>query len=249
MRNLLHLNPYRGRDASLASHLSGALLNPMQRAHASGVTLACAARYLRDPAGYDAERAWSDAVAELGDGAPEAFALFARAHRFSPLDVGDRDQELEALLDRLRDGFARGADVAGDVEALRTAVAARLEVADTLRSCLRDRRLAAEIEPWIDSHAVETRRIGHAADLLAALQGDGVAKDRMFAFFALEGRLSREPLPSAVSYGPRRLLYPQLDSMRDDAMRLADDPTLLRDRCLADAFVTFAEDQALARVR
>ena len=81
------------------------------------------------------------------------------------------------------------------------------------------------------------------------LSGD-TAKDRVFAFFSLASKLSREPLPPESSFGPRRVLYPQLAELRDDAMALAtSDPTLVRDRCLADEVVAYAERLALARLR
>jgi hyaluronoglucosaminidase len=247
MRNMLHLNPYRGRDPGLADCVSGALLNPMRHARASGLTLRTAARYLEDPARYDAEVAFAEAEQELGAGATEAFSLFARAHRFSPL-CGDRDRELEDLLGEVRLAIDAARDPVPALRALREAVAARAGVAERLRSDLADRRLLAEIEPWIASHACETRRIGAAVDCLVALVEKARAVDRVYAFLALEAKLSREPLPSEVSYGPRRVLYPQLASMRDDEMALAADPTLIRDRSLADAFVALAESHALTRL-
>ena len=221
----------------------------MQHAHASGVTLRTAARYLEDPASYDAERAFAEATLEIGAGAASAFSLFARAHRFSPLSSDDRDEELEALFGALRHAIAEERDAKPELARLREAVTARARVAEALLGGLSDRRLAAEIEPWIESHACETRRIGAVVDFLAALFEGERRKDRVFAFFALEARLSRESLPAQASYGPRRVLYPQLASMRDDEMALAGDPTLLRDRCLADAFVDFAEELALSRLR
>ncbi len=249
MRNMLHLNPYLGRSPELAAYLSGTLLNPMQHAHASGVTLRTAARYLEDPASYDAERAFAEATLEIGAGAASTFELFARAHRFSPLSSDDRDEELEALFGALRHAIAEERDAKPELARLREAVTARAQVAEALLGGLSDRRLAAEIEPWIQSHACETRRIAAVVDFMAALFEGELPKERVFAFFALEARLSREPLPARASYGPRRVLYPQLASMRDDEMALADDPTLLRNRCLADAFVDLAGELALSRLR
>ena len=247
MRNMLHLTPYLGRPPALAPHLSGALLNPMQHARASGVTLSCAARYLADPQRYDPEHAFDEACAELGAGAESAFRLFAAAHRFSPL-CADRDAELETRLDELVRSVSAGRHPKRDLEGLRAALEARAAVADALRSDLSDRRLAAELEPWLVSHAAETRRMTAAADFVAACFEQGPAKERVFAFFVLEGKLSREPIPEKTSFGPRRVLYPQLVSMRDDEMALARDPTLLVGRCLADDFVDFAEELALARL-
>jgi hyaluronoglucosaminidase len=247
MRPMLHLAPYVGRARELGTCVSGALLNPMQHARASGLTLRCAAAYLRDPAGYDAERAWEESAAELGGGAPEAFALFARAHRFAPQTPDDRDAELEAGLAALHHALEAGDDARRPLDALRGALAARAAVADALRAGLRDRQLLAEIEPWVASHSAETRRMQAALDLLAALDADGPRKDAVFACFRYVTRSSEPPL-AQVSYGPRRLLYPQLASMRDETMGLGRDPWLLRGRCLADDFVALADLRAQARL-
>jgi len=102
MRPMLHLGPYRGRDAGLAAHVSGVLLNPMQQPHASGVALRTAAAYLSDPAGYDPERAWREAVEELGEGARDAFECFAAGHRFCPQATQERDPQLETAFETLR---------------------------------------------------------------------------------------------------------------------------------------------------
>lgn len=249
MRNLLHLNPYLGRGAELLPHLSGVLLNPMQHARASGMTLRCAAHFLGDPQGYDAERAWRDAATELGSGAPDAFRLFALAHRFSPLSPDDRDRELASLLDALRAEVAAQRDARAALAALGDALATRQDASERLRCGLTDRRLAAEIEPWLASHELETRRMSAALECLRALLLADRARERVFAFFALEGRLSRTLPGAAASYGPRRALYPQLVSMRDDQMALSPEPTLVRDRCLADELVRWVEDLALERLR
>jgi hyaluronoglucosaminidase len=245
MRPMLHLGPYVGRARELGACVSGVLLNPMQHARASCVTLRCAADYLRAPARYDAERAWDEAASALGAGAPEAFTLFARAHRFAPQVPDDRDTELEDGLAALRIAIESESDVRAPLDALREALAARAVVADALRAGLRDRRLLAEIEPWIASHAAETRRMQAALDLLAALDAGGPRKDAVFAFFRFATRSSEPPL-SQVSYGPRRLLYPQLASMRDESMGFGRDPWLLRGRCLADEFVGLADLRAQA---
>ncbi|MGH0028213.1 MAG: beta-N-acetylglucosaminidase domain-containing protein [Myxococcota bacterium] len=252
MRHLLHLNPYTGRDPGLVDHASGVLLNPMQHPRASGVTLRSAADWLADPTGYDPEAAFDRACEELGRGAPEAFRCFAAAHRCSPLAPDDRDRALEDAVAALRGAIDAGGDARPALDALRRALAERAGAADTLRERLADRRLAAEIEPWLVSHGRETRRMAAAVDLLERLlDPDARASDRVLGFFGFEARLSREEPCAAVSYGPRRAVYPQLTSMRGDAMALppaGGDPVLLRDRCLADELVALAEDAALARL-
>lgn len=244
MRTLLHLGPYLGRDADLARHASGILLNPMQHPCASALMVHTAAAYLRDPAGFDPERAWEEAVAELGAGAAGALRTVALAHRFSAQDPGDRDRELEGLFAGLR----AAPDSLAAVERLGAAVDARLEANARVREELADRALAAELEPWLETHRAETERMRAAADLLEALASGATGMACVTAFFRFEGRLTRTPPGALVSYGPRRAVYPQLVSMRDDEAGFGADPALFLDRCLGDEIVRFAESRALSRL-
>jgi hyaluronoglucosaminidase len=246
MRPMLHLGPYTGRAPDLAEHVSGVVLNPMEHAHASAVAVRTAAGYLRDPTAYDPEHAWRDALAEVGAGAERAFALFAAAHRFSALLPGDRDPELESAFGALRAGLRAGRDAArelGDVEAR---IDERCRAADAIRADLGDRALAREIEPWLEAHHAESGRMRAALDLLAKLASDAPSLQKVLAFFTLEGRLERMPVPAVASYGPRRALYPQLASLRDGEAGFAADPALFLDCCLADEVVRFAEERARA---
>jgi hyaluronoglucosaminidase len=235
MRCMLHLNPYTGRDQGLDTHVSGILLNPMEHARASAITLRCAADYMSDPRGYDAERAWERAVDELGGGVAAALRLFAHAHRFSALTPTERDRELERALARPREAL-------GELDAL---LASRLAENDALRAGLEDARLLAELEPWLVSHAVETRRMQAAVGGLRALETAEPRSARVLGFFALEGKLTREPIPGRTSYGPRRVLNPQLASMRDETMGFGADPALYTDRCLSDELIRYVERRAL----
>lgn len=247
MRPMLHLGPYRGREPGLAAHASGVLLNPMVQARGSGLALRTAADYLRDPAGYDPERSWQAALDELGAGATEAFALFAAAHRFCPT-AAERDPALEAVVSELRAGLEVGADVGAPLAELRSQIDRRVLVAETLRAELADRRLADEIEPWLAAHRSESERIAAAVDLLESFCTGSHPMQQVFAFFRLEGMLTRLPLPPVASYGPRRVLYPQLGSMRDDGAAFGEDVALYRDCNLADEVVRLAERVALQRL-
>ncbi len=247
MRPMLHLGPYTGREADLARHASGVLLNPMQRIRASAPALATAARFLADPRHYDAESAWRDAVAEAGAGAPEAFALFAAAHRYSALAPGDRDRQLEAAITALADALARGRDAGREIAPLASLLEGRADVAEALLEDLRDDALRREIEPWIVSHAIETRRMRTAVRALEAFFGPGSRSQQVLAFFAMQGALSRETCPPQASYGPRRVLYPQLVSMSDEAMAFGSDPALVTGACLADELVALIERVAIER--
>jgi hyaluronoglucosaminidase len=246
MRPMLHLGPYVGRAADLAEHASGVVLNPMEHARASAVAVRTAADYLRDPAGYDPERSWRDALAESGTGAERAFALFAAAHRCSALLPDDRDPELESAFEALRAALHSGRDAARELGDLAARVDERCAAADAIRANLRDRALVQEIGPWLDAHRAESARMRAALDLLEKLASDAPPLQKVLAFFTLEGRLERMSVPAVASYGPRRVLYPQLASLRDGEARFAADPALFLDRCLADEMVRFAEERARA---
>jgi hyaluronoglucosaminidase len=243
MRTMLHLVPYRGREAGLEEHLSGVLLNPMQHARASYVAIAGAAAFLRDPQRFDAEAAWQSAVHTLGAGAEDAFATFALAHRFSPLTPDDRDPALESTWQASR----RGRSFSVTYE-LRELIDARIAAGDALRAGLEDRRLLAELEPWLAGHERESRRIAAALDLLDALAGPGDSLAKSLAFIRCEGRLTQNAPAATTSYGPRRVLYPQLVGLAAGSARFGRDPALFRDRCLVDEIVDFAAECALDEV-
>ena len=245
MRCMLHMGPFVGRDAHLPEELSGILLNPMEQAHASAVTLATAADYLRDPSSYDPESSWKRALLELGDGCPEAFGCFAAGHRFSALLPNDRDPEIEAAFRELRDAISNARDARPALAGLRALVEARLEAKQSLENTLGDRDLLREIEPWVQAHHHETRRIATALDLLDVMSSGASPMAKALAWFRMEGRLTRISRGQVTSYGPRRLLFPLLVSMNEDEAGFGADPALFRDRCLADEIVRFAEDQAL----
>jgi len=245
MRPMLHLGPYSGRDPELATHLSGALLNPMEQPRASGIALRTAADYLRDPRGYSPERSWHAAIEECGGGAADAFLHFARAHRFSPSLPKDRDVALEAGLDALRNAYEDDSSPNDALAGLADLLEPRARAAEKLRSNLADRRLAAEIEPWLEAHETECQRMSIALDFLEALEAASAsAMDRVLAFSRFEGRLTHLATPKRASFGPRRVLYPQLACLTDEGARYAEDPALFVDYCIADEFVALAEARA-----
>jgi hypothetical protein len=243
---MLHLGPYVGRAPDLPEHVSGVVLNGMEHARASAVAVRTAADYLRDPVAYDPERSWAAALEEIGAGAEGAFALFGSAHRFSALLPADRDPELERAFLALREALRTGRQASRELGDLAARIDERLGVADAVRTGLRDRALAEEIEPWLEAHHAESERMRAALDLLAKLAGDAPSLQKVLAFFALEGRLERMRVPAVSSFGPRRALYPQLASLRDGEAAFAADPALFLDRCLADEVVRFAEERAQA---
>ncbi len=243
MRVLLHQGPYRGRGPDLTPHLSGVLLNPMERPRASGPGVRTAAEWLADPEAYEPEPSWQRATEEIGAGAPAAYRLFAEAHRWCVGAPDDRDRELEAAFDRLRDAPERAAERA----TLRALLDARLAVADALRKGLGDRALLSELDPWIEAHHLETRRMAVALDLLDALAEPADAMTHCQAFIRFEGRLTRLPPTHLASYGPRRAFVPRLGSMRHDEAHF-EPGSLTRDRSLSEDVVRFAEARACRKL-
>ncbi|MEW6270966.1 MAG: beta-N-acetylglucosaminidase domain-containing protein [Thermodesulfobacteriota bacterium] len=139
------LGPYLGRDPELAEAVDGIVLNLMNQPHASLVSLATAARYMADPASYDAEAAWSDALLDVGGEAADALHLFAEQHRGHPVLAGaDEAVELGA---RLAAAFETPADASAVAE-LRAYLAALRGNEAELAARLADERLREEIAPW-----------------------------------------------------------------------------------------------------
>jgi len=93
-----------------------------------------------------------------------------------------------------------------------------------------------------------SERIAAALDMLEVMCAGAAAMQQVFAFFRLEGMLTRIAPSAVASYGPRRVLYPQLGSMRDDVAAFGTDQALFLDRCLADEIVSFAEKVALKQL-
>jgi hypothetical protein len=71
---------------------------------------------------------------------------------------------------------------------------------------------------------------------------------RVLAFFRFEGLLTRVAPTPVASYGPRRVLYPQLRALRDDDAGFSADPALFLDCCLADELVRLAEQRGLTEL-
>ena len=241
MRPMLHLGPFTGRDPDLSEHISGFLLNPMELPRASAIALQTAGAYMASPETYDPESAWHDAVAEAGRGAPDAFELFALAHRFSPLLPRDRDCALEAAFDSLCAAEENPSNRGEALESMSSLLDERIDVVACLERDLVDRRLLGEIEPWLRSYGHECLRMRIALDLLAVFDAGAEAMAMIVAFFRFEGRLTHIAGNVKVSFGPRRVIYPQLSSLEDTGAKFSGDESLFRDCCLAEKVVRYAE--------
>ena len=242
---MLHLGPYGGRAPELAEHCSGVLLNPMQHARASAVALHCAARFMSDPVDYDPEQAWLEALRELGTGAADALVCFAHAHRFSATWPDHRDAELEQCFSQLASEIEIGGEVTPMLEKLGDQLAKRVRASAEIRENLADRRLLAELEPWLESHLDQTLRMQAATETARTLLGAETARERMLSFLTMQTALARQRPSEKVSYGPRRAIYPQLGALGDETMSFGSDRALFRGCNLADELIEFVEDLAV----
>lgn len=141
----LFLGPYLGRDADLAQAVDGVVLNLMTQPAAGLIAVATAARYFADPAGYDPESAWSEAIAAVGGRGADALRLFAEQHRGHPVLAGATEaEELGRRIDA-----ALGAGGSDDaLPALRTYLEALAANQADLVATVDDAQLLAEIAPW-----------------------------------------------------------------------------------------------------
>jgi hyaluronoglucosaminidase len=169
-RARLFLGPYSGRGADLASSVSGILANPMNEALASRVALGTIAAYLADPAGYEPEAAWREALRDLANGdeaLTDALAALAENSRSSGLDRSE-----SVLFASLRDAFLgayrAGPFWAGEREALLREAAREGAAATVIRE--RHPELGREIGPWLDRLTENARAVEAATAALAAMR-------------------------------------------------------------------------------
>jgi hyaluronoglucosaminidase len=200
LTNNLHLGPLTGRDPALPEELAGYLLNPMTQAHASLVALGTAAAYLRHPRRYRPERAWREALREVGG--RSSLAILAAQTRGSFLDLDDA-RDLAAIVEALAATYD-GAQWMPAVDALDAEVERQATAAAALPRELAGSALGAEIAPWVGELGAHAARGMEAARLLRAMKpavgGLRVAAARE-AWVRLDGRVVPAAIEAAVALG------------------------------------------------
>jgi hyaluronoglucosaminidase len=188
----LFLGPYVGRDPRLAEAVHGIVVNLMSQPAASRVPLATVADYLRDPRGYDPERALAAAIAAVGD---DAFALLAAHHRGHPVLAAEA--EALALARHVEGAFLRAGGTA-DADAV-AALAGYLdevgECAQRLERSLGDVALWKEIAPWGAKLAELARAARVGLDALAGARSAGEFRALRDAAQARPERVACTTLP------------------------------------------------------
>ena len=159
------LGPYLGRDADLGEAADGIVLNLMSQPVAGLIAVATGADYLRDPAGYDPERSWRQAIADVAGRGAAALELFAAQHRGHPVLAGAG--EAEELGVRIAAAFPAGGTDAEEVSELRLLLERLAANGDELRGTIDDPALLAEIAPWSDKLTLLARAALAGLDALA----------------------------------------------------------------------------------
>src|SRR5262249_1187358 len=90
MPNHLFLGPYCGREAGIRESMIGVVVNLMGQPAANRLPLSTAASFLLEPDAYDADRAFAEALADVGGAAVEPLAVLAEHHRGHPVLASSR---------------------------------------------------------------------------------------------------------------------------------------------------------------
>jgi len=233
MRTSLHMGPLEGREQDLDRHVDGFYWNPMNQAHASLVPLLTAAAYARDPAGYEPEAAWAQAVAAVGGRAAESLAVLADASRVGPVTT------------RVCPQFAKLCDAAvaslgdGCWQAPWDALASHAAVAAGAGAALRGTSVGEEVQPWTEQLTALSNVVQAARYLVETLHADEV--DFMaaaMAFGALSMVWQRSFERTEQVWGQRLGLYAGLVQGDGGAAYGIDAASsLVWDGCLVDRLV------------
>jgi hyaluronoglucosaminidase len=174
MGHELHLGPYRGREADLADHAAGVIVNPMELFESSKIPVATICDYLRSPWDYDPEVSWQAAVRDVAGAESDAFADFADNVRSSCLSASDAPALCYAL-----EELTFGSLIGDQQRALATLapLAVRLRAAaDRLAGPgPSNPGLIAEAQPWLESFGIGVSALEELSALVAAdrLEQDG----------------------------------------------------------------------------
>lgn len=189
MTSELHIGPYQGREAGLATTARGIVANAMPLAEASKIALCSVADFCADPEGFDPDASWLAAIERVAgpDDAPTV-REFADAFRGSALCLDDAPLLGDAL-QRFAFDF-EFADRAQALVVLRAYVERLLATGDAVDR-IGNAALAAEIAPWSAQYRRGLSAVLAVIDLLPA-EGtgtppslDGESRERMLTL--LEG--------------------------------------------------------------
>ncbi len=226
----LLMGPFYGNDTEAAAMTSGFVLNPMEYAEASKVSIFSGADYLWNPDAYDAQKSWESALEALMPGHVDAFRTFCSYN----VDLGQnthrlrRTEEspaLKALIDTYSSGLSPEAENAFRAE-FNSVIAAADEL---LATADEGNPLTSEIRPWLEATKLIGLRGNKVMDMHSALAGaDSIAfVDAFLEYSDLTDRASR--LESRNFEGSIKTAHPVAGSLyaepflKGSVTRMADD--------------------------
>lgn len=239
MERSLHLGPYIGREPGLTDVVEGVLCNPMIQPRASKLALACAAAFLRDPAGYDPHAAWVDAVDSTGGVRATQLSELASACADSPLVPAvftKARQRIAALADATEGPERKVAfDAVNDhIRGVRSAARAFAEATDDA--------LAQELGPWLEPARVETGAGIAALKLLEHIDGPTADAEQamQLAFGMVFAWSHARSQHDRVVFGPRFAVYPAVVQLAGGRPGLDVDLTIVEDENAIDVLCRLA---------
>nr|WP_184891587.1 beta-N-acetylglucosaminidase domain-containing protein [Amycolatopsis umgeniensis] len=176
----LLLGPYIGREPGVAKVLSGITANPMVQAEASKIAEFTSGDFLWNPVGYDPDKSWLAAIADLAGPSAPALKVFAENNYSSllaRLETGRPDLDspvLRPLIAAFWSALEKKDpwDAAAKLERYLTSMSTDPD--DLRRGMASNPKFLAEVGPWLDQVGLYGQAGGHAVKmLLAQHDGDG----------------------------------------------------------------------------
>ena len=235
----LFLGPIRNRSPRMLEHLSGYWSNPMNEAELSKIPLWTIADYLRDPAGYDADRSWDQAIRAVG-----GEAAYPEMRLMCELCMGSRLNEEEAPSLALAAADYLNRPTSATAAQLRAEIARMKAIEPALRDKLPGKRMFRELRPSLKKLRRHVENL-ETALALAESDVDSGAADELRARLA-EGLRAVDTVDSSATLpGVIALTQEQYDELLDDDGRLQ--PANVADELFASIIQELRRRDLIAR--
>lgn len=154
VRDHLLLGPVYGNDTRIADQMSGFVTNPMEHAEASKIAIYSVASYAWNPARYDSEKTWKDAIRNILPGAATELEFFATHNSdLGPNGHKYRREEsvaLQPVAERFIESYTKGQSYnEKDFTLLQETFTKMAESSDILLANDENPSLIIEMKPWL----------------------------------------------------------------------------------------------------
>lgn len=225
VRDHLLLGAVYGNDTQIANQMAGFVTNPMEHAEASKIAIYGVAAYAWNPARYDSNHVWREAMKAILPGASDELLFFAghnsdlgaNGHKYRR----DESASLQALAQRFTEASAKGNYTAADIDALQQEFQRMIEVADILAVNTENQPLINELMPWL----LQFKLLGETGNEVIALvkayehqqpsvfqQKHRHIKALQQRMFAIDQQYNQNPYQPGVKTGTK-VLKPLIDGV------------------------------------